>query len=528
LRLEYEGGPTERYDRWLGYFVPGADLPIAAAAQAAYAANPIPERSAADFVVRGGPVYPGVGGVPRNIRRNELMWLPRLAAAYQINSRTVLRAGFGMFFDSLNAAKETVNQLGFSRTTSTNVTNDFGVNWLVGDPRNGVSPLRDPFPVRADGTRFDDPVRSQLGAMATAGRGLTFAGFETRHARQRRWRVGVQRQLGSSMLVDVAYSGSYSDRVYVTKNLNPLAEQFWADGLARNNTIANNLNANVRNPFQLGNFSALRSAAPLVYQDISTLSFFTSGTIRKHQLLRPYPHASGLSQRNAPFGEVRTHDLEVSFERRFSRGFSLYFAYTRLRDEDRDVYLNEFDPLPSWRESNNGRPHRFVFTGIWELPFGRGRYFLRQGPLSWIAGGWQIGVAWEAQPGPLLDFGNLFYYGDLKDIKSDTPGLDRWFNIENFERNASRAPAAFHRNVFPTRVSGLRADHTNNWNTNVLREFQFAERVRFQARLEALNVFNRTQFAAPVTNPLATNFAALTVVSQTNKRVLQLTGRITF
>jgi hypothetical protein len=148
--------------------------------------------------------------------------------------------------------------------------------------------------------------------------------------------------------------------------------------------------------------------------------------------------------------------------------------------------------------------------------------------VSWIAGGWQIGVAWEAQPGPLLDFGNLFYYGNLEDIRSDTRGLNRWFNTENFERNASRAPAAFHRRVFPTRVNGLRADHTNNWNTNVLREFQFAERVRFQARLEALNVFNRTQFAAPVTNPLATNFAALTVVSQTNKRVLQLTGRITF
>ncbi|MBI3680345.1 MAG: carboxypeptidase regulatory-like domain-containing protein, partial [Acidobacteria bacterium] len=528
LRLEYEKGPTERFDRWLGYFVPQTQLPISGDAQAAYAANPVPERRGSDFVVRGGPVYPGSGGVPRNIRRNEFMWLPRIAAAYQVDSRTVIRGGFGLFFDTLNAATETVNQLGFSRTTSTNITNDFGVNWLAGDPRNGISPLRDPFPIRTGGTRFDDPVRDQLGAMATAGRGLTFADFDTRHARQRRWRIGVQRQVRASMILEVAYTGSYSDRVYVTRNLNPLSESFWADGLVRNNTIANNLNANVRNPFQLSNFNDLRSSAPLVYQDLSTQGFFVSTTIRKNQLLRPFPQASGLSQRNAPFGQVRTHDLELSFERRFSKGFSVYFAYTRLRDEDRDVYLNEFDAQPSWRESNNGRPHRLVLNGIWELPFGKGRSYARQGPLSWIAGGWQIGIAWEAQPGPLLDFGNLFYYGKLEDINTGTRTFDRWFNTADFERTAARAPAGFHRRVFPTRVDGLRADPTNAWNANVLREFKFAERVAFHVRLEGLNVFNRTQFAAPVTDPLATNFAAVTVVSQTNKRFLQITGRITF
>ncbi|MEK7409065.1 MAG: hypothetical protein AAB225_28715, partial [Acidobacteriota bacterium] len=528
LRMEYAQGPTERYNRWLTYFVPGTELPVSKAAQAAYAANAVPERPAADFVVRGGPVYAGSGGAPRQSRRNELMWLPRLAAAYQLNSRTVIRAGFGLFFDSLNAATESVNQLGFSRTTSTNLTNDFGVNWLVGDPRRGISPMLDPFPVRADGTRFDEPVRDAFGAMATAGRSLTFADFDTRNARQRRWKIGIQRQIQSSMLVEVAYSGSYSDRVYVTKNLNPLAEQFWADGLVRKDAIATNLNANVQNPFLLSNFNDLRASAPLVYQDLSTQGFFTSSTIRKSQLLRPYPHASGLSRSTAPFGTVRTHDLQVSFERRFSKGFSIYMAYTRLQDRDRDVYLNEFDPLPSWRESNNGRPHRLVFNTIWELPFGRGRHFVRQGPLSWIAGGFQLGVAWEAQPGPLLDFGNLFYYGKLEDINTGVRTFDRWFNTDNFERVSARAPAAFHRRIFPTRIDSLRADPTNCWNANVLREFRITERVAFQGRFEALNVFNRTQFAAPATNPLATNFAQVTVTSQTNKRFLQISGRISF
>jgi hypothetical protein len=59
-------------------------------------------------------------------------------------------------------------------------------------------------------------------------------------------------------------------------------------------------------------------------------------------------------------------------------------------------------------------------------------------------------------------------------------------------------------------------------------EFRFTGCVAFQLQRETLNAFNRTQFGAPVTNPVATNFGALTVQSQTNKRSLQFMGRITF
>ena len=78
-------------------------------------------------------MYPGVNGAGRRILNDELMWLPRVAAAYQVSPRTVIRTGFGMFYDSLNAMVFAPNQLGYSRDTSTNLTNDFGVNWLAGD-----------------------------------------------------------------------------------------------------------------------------------------------------------------------------------------------------------------------------------------------------------------------------------------------------------------------------------------------------------------------------------------------------------
>jgi len=528
LRMEYELGITERYNRAMGSFDPSAKLPITDIAQAAYAARPIPELPAANFRVVGGSTYAGVSGAPRRINQNELMWLPRVGVAYQVRQRTVLRAGYGLFFDSWNALRFAPLQTGFSRTTSTNLTNDFGMTWLVGDPRNGVSPLRDPFPVRADGTRFDEPVRDRLGLMAIAGRSFSYNAFDSKRSRQQRWRLGVQHQLGASMVVEVAYAGSYTDRAYVSRNLNALPEKFWADGLVRNDAIASNLNSNVPNPFQLANFRSLAQSDPLVYADMSTQGFYTSSIIRKSQLLLPYPHLTGLTQTNAPVGAVETHQLEIHFERRFSKGFNLVAGYTRMSDREADFYYNPFDPAPSWRESNDGRPHRFVATGIFEFPVGRGRRFLNAGLPSMILGGWQLAATYEWQPGPLLDWGNLFYYGKLEEINTGPRSLDRWFNTANFERNAAKGPAAFHRRVFPTRVDGLRQDMTNQWNANVMREFRVREGMAFQIRLDTINTFNRSQFAAPDTNPYSTNFGRVTAQTTATNRIVQLVGRLRF
>jgi len=528
LRLEYEKGATERYNRAIAYFDPAAKLPIADAARAAYAASPLPELSASSFNVTGGSIYPGANGASRNLWKSALMWLPRASAAYQLNSKTVLRGGYGVFFDTLNVLNEAPDQTGFSRTTSTVLTTDFGVNWLAGDPGNGVSPLTNPFPVRSDGTRFDVPTRDALGLMARAGRGWSFNDYGREHARQQRWRIGVQRSLTASMVVEAAYAGSYSDRVSLARNLSPLPEKFWADGLKRNDAIANDLNANVTNPFLLRNFASLQSSNPLLYQDMSTQSFYTSATIRKSQLLRAFPQMNGLTNSVFPTGQVNTHEFQLTFERRFSKGLNMNIGYTRVWNRVADFYLNEFDPAPQLRESNSIRPHRLVATGIYELPFGRGRAFAQRGLGNYIFGGFQIAVTYERQPGPLLNFGNLFYYGAIGDVTSGARTLDRWFNTDNFERSASRGPAAFHRRVFPDRISGLRSDMTNQLNANVQREFKLRERMSLQVRFDAINLQNRSQFDAPNLNPFSTDFGRITQQSAALNRLLQIHGRIRF
>jgi len=528
LRLEYEQGMTESYNRMLGYFDPSLTLSIANAAQAAYAKSPVPELPASQFLVQGGTVYAGVRGAPRNVWQSELMWLPRAAAAFQLNSKTVLRAGYRIFCDTLNVSYITPNQFGFSQTTSTNVTNDFGVTWLAGNPQASISPMSDPFPVRPEGTRFDAPYRDALGAMAQAGRSYSYNGYGMKHARRQRWRAGVQRELFSRTVVDVAYAGAWSDHVLVSQKLDPLPASYWADGMVRNDAIASNLNANVPNPFALKNSPDLQRTDPLLYQNLSALGYFTSSTIAKNQLLRAFPQISSLTNSRVPVGKARSDALELSLSRRFSKGFNLNVGYTRLRARTADLFYDEFDPLPSWRPTNYGVPNRLTATGVYELPFGKGRPFLKAGILSWVLGGFRLGATYEYQTVLLLDFSNLFYYGNLGDIASGPQTLDHWFNTDNFERSSSKAPAAFQRRVFPTRVDNVRGDMMNVWNLNAQQDFPLTETVRMEVRMDALNAMNRTIFNVPSANPLSSDFAKVTGVTDTSNRKLQLQARIRF
>jgi len=534
LRMEYERGATERYNRALSYFDPDLVLPISAAAQAAYARNPLPELPASQFVVKGGSVYAGRNGVPRELWRSEVMWLPRISAAYQVNNKTIVRGGYGMYYDTLNVLNQAADQYGFSRATNTILTTDFGTNWLVGDPKNGVSPLTNPFPVRSDGTRFDVPLQAALGSMARVGQGFTFTGYDRSHPRVQRWRVGVQRELTNNMMIEVAYWGQYADRINVTQRLDALPEQYWATGMTRNNAIATELNRNVSNPFLLSNFDSIRTSDPILYQHLSTLGQFTSPTIQKNRLLRPFPHMNGLNDNAVDSGKARTHSLELNFQRRLAKGFNLNASYSRMVQENKTIFENEFNTEPTvWWPSDTARPHRFTATGIYELPFGKGRSYLKSGFLNHIFGGFQIAATYEFQPGPLLAWGNIFYYGDLnsfeQEASSGTKSLEQWFNTGlRFERNPSLLPAAFHNRVFPRFFNGLRADGLSQWNANVVREFRIVERLRFQVRADALNLQNRSQMAGPDLSPTSTNFGRITSQTSSLNRFYQIQGRLQF
>ena len=185
--------------------------------------------------------------------------------------------------------------------------------------------------------------------------------------------LSVQREISRNMAVEIAYNGSRGDRLDRTIRQDYLPEEWWNGSNVRDITQQNLLNANVTNPFFIGNFESLRTSDPALYNQMAGNSFFTSPTIQRHRLLRAFPHMSsgdGLEFQTLPLGENRAHSLELSFNRRFANGFTanVFYTATKFR-ENRTV--EEYDCEPTiWQTSQDARPHRLTADFIAELPFG--------------------------------------------------------------------------------------------------------------------------------------------------------------
>jgi hypothetical protein len=589
FRLEYEGGFRERFNRGLPGFDPNATLPITTAAEAAYASIAARVGLPADqFKVRGGSLYLGQNGAPETTHAGNWSYLPRAGFAYSLTDKTVLRGGYGIYADTINVLNFGVDQFGYNRATGTPITNDNGVSFNFADLSNGVTLLSNPFPVRADGTRFNVPLGNQLGLMARVGRGQTFINPNWKNARQHRWRFGLQREISRNLAVDIGYLGSYTNNVSVVNNnpgdgdlslpLSYLPEQYWASGMIRRPDINAALSESLPNPFNIANFASLATANPTLYQDMSTNGFFTQATISRAALLRAYPQMNGVNIIRQSIGALKYHHLEASVTRRLSGGLTFIASYTWASSQVKDFIQNEFDSEPVYRQNPNSRPHHFMVNTVWEMPFGKGRRFLPYGgPIGALAGGWKLSGTYHLQSGRNFDFGNLFFYGDnLRAIKldGDDQSTDRWFNWQLFPGAArdfiasNRAayetrirgivpasvlqqmgnicgsgnnapctyenvapanfqPAGFHRRVFPSRLNWLRGDKMSQLDLSLARTLKIKEQVGFEFRLDMINALNTVQWDNPNTDVNSSNFGRVTTQWNT-PRFIQFQLRFMF
>ncbi len=528
LRFEWENGISEDDGNIIVDFDPNAKLAISDLAEAAYARTPIPQLAAADFRVRGGSVYGTDSGQDGTVWKPQAMWMPRLSAVYKLGEKTVLKAGYGLYYDTLNAADFGQNNQGFSSTTNNTNSTNFGQTFLLGNPYTGQSGIADPFPVRADGTRFDEPTGSSLGVDTIAGSGYTIQNQNHEHARQQRWRIGVQRELAKNLSVEVAYDGSYSDRIERSIREDYLPQPYWIPGSlnARDAATQTLLTANVTNPYTIANFTALRTTNPVLYQRMAANGFFTATTVQRNRLLRPFSQINNLTFSNLPLGETKVHSLQINANRRFSGGFTANGAVS-FNSSRANRTVEEYDRVPTlWQDDNNSRPFRLSGGAVYELPFGAGKPMLKDGGvLAAIAGGWQTGGTFEYQPGSLLAFNtNLFYYGNIDDITKSNPEIalnadgtldatKYWFNVDNFERDSAKTPTGFQTRAFPFQIDGLRGPGLTYINMNLVRNFRIGGGRTFQTRVDIQNLLNYAAFGNPSTDPTNTNFGKVTTAA---------------
>ncbi len=437
LRWEADLANTERFDR-LTNFDFNAQFPVSTLSVAFPAATNLGTRS---IPLRGVVTPVGRGNVEtrEQFDRNLNNFGPRIGLALKLNDKTVLRAGGGIFYGSSSGggfsnatyAMADLTETGFIATLD-NLTPTPGTN------------LSNPFPsgiVRPTGT-YDGPLTNY-------GQQLLSVRLRTiRQPKIGQWNLSLQRELPGHLIAQVAYAGSASIGLLGgPTDINQLSDEAQALG-------ATVLNTTVANPFL---------TLPVEQRPAAT-SILGRATVTVAQLLRPYPQFGRIQSYNANESHATYHSLQTKLSRRFNDGLAFSAAYTFAKtiDDISGISAGPTIQVPNYQNYYNRRAdkslstfdvrHRFVGNVTYDLPFGKGRSYLREGALGKIIGGFSVNAITQAQSGfPLsvtavnaallgLSFTQLRpnLVGDPR-LPGDRPKADRvgqWFNTAAFAQPA--------------------------------------------------------------------------------------------
>ena len=496
LRWDMNFAPTERFNRANRGFFARTVNPVS---------NGVDKTRFPGFEVKGGIGFAGVNGESRSPYNSDFRTLqPRFGGAYSINSKTVARGGYGLFFTS-PVSRGYTN--GFSIQTPYVSSIDAGRT-----PANIVS---NPFP-----QGVLQPPGTSLGLQTFLGQSPSFtdAGFRTPYVHQ--FSFGFQRQLPFGMTLDASYVGSRTRKVAVNKPFNELP----VDALAQGASV---LNQSVPNPF-----AGLINAGGL-----------GAATIPRQQLLRPFPQFAAFDMADRNDGSVWFNSLQVLLQKRLSHGLTFLASYTLAKNIEAITYLNGQDSSPGRTLTAWDRPHRLTIAPMYELPFGPGRALLNTNNkmLARLVSGWQTVLTSTFQSGaPMSIPGDVYLLGDPR---LENPTWNRLFktgvidvngtvrNVQPGESPVFQVRPPFTLRTTPLRYGNLRNQTGTSFDFSVLKSVRFKEYIKAQFRVEAFNVFNTPIFTAnPNLTPTSVNFGALFRDNgQSNApRIVQLGFRLEF
>jgi outer membrane receptor protein involved in Fe transport len=426
------------------------------------------------------PLHLSPTGSPGLINKDWNNFAPRVGLAYQFRPKTVLRAGYGIFYGGQESGPYSNPSPGFNPPYF--VTQAFNSPCSASDA-NPATPSNDctvpGLRFLANGFPLNSLVDPNTPTLFSVDRNL-------RTPYMQQWHVAIERQMAGDGVFELTYAGSKGTKLFDFFNGNQAAPS--TDPTA---------------PL------APRRPVPLID---SSINWFRST------------------------GASSYHSLQAHYEKRFSHGLQLLASYTWAHSIDNASNANlgptqnnsdfrDFrHPEAEFGNSDFDVRHRFSGSFIYELPFGRGKRFLGDatGLLNQIAGGWQLGTIVSASTGnyfTVLDSNGNFANSDggaggvsqrpdqVGDptAKPCIPGT--FFNTCAF----ADPPSGSFGNVRRNTIEG---PGYKTWDLSAFKNFQTSERSNLEFRAEFFNVLNHTNFLFSKTGPQNGNSSTILGNSQ--------------
>src|SRR5262249_25485357 len=170
--------------------------------------------------------------------------------------------------------------------------------------------------------------------------------------------------------------------------------------------------------------------------------------VARSQLLLAYPQFTGVTGQAYTDGSSWFHAFEARLEKRFAHGFLMLVNFQKSGLMEKRSRMNDLDPSLEKRRAAEDRPYRLVWSGTYDLPFGRGKAVMKDANrvVNHIVGGWNVNLIYTLQPGTPLNWGNVIYMGGPLDL--DPHNVDSTFDATQFNRTSAQQ-LSMNRRFFP-------------------------------------------------------------------------------
>ena len=465
--------------------------------------NPI--GSKVGIPVAGGLTFLNNSGVSTPYKYDKNNWQGRAGMAYQINNKTVFRAGYGKYY--LNPTNQGQTQ-GYSLATTLIASNDGG--------RTPTYALGNPFP-----TGVQTPPGSSLGPLTFLGRNLTYVNpnFVTPSVNQ--FSAGIQRELPWRVVLEASYVGSRSHDI----------EANW--GGFNEASAAFQAQCDVT---QGGSRSFCDQLLPNPYFNVPGFegtTRFTNATLSRSELARPYNAFGTIAQNVNNLGKMTYDSMQLVANKRWSKGVTMSLNYTWVPRWTEDgantttgigaAYVDDVSLLRNHGPYFSDRKHRFTASGVWQMP-GQERKDL----VGYIFGGWsvapmfvfQTGQPWD-MPGnvdlaPGVSLKDIALPGKKETVQTSTGNVGVLYGVKpcvgQYNTTTGKydlqsysvaygctQPYFLIRQAFQRRTAMFRYDEFRKpiyWEVdmNLAKTVRVTDKTRFQVRLEAFNLLNSPMY----------------------------------